>query len=195
MTGPDLLNDLVNVLLMFRIRNYAATADISKAFLNVQLNVNDRDCCRFFWTDDPFDVNSKINVYRFRVLLFGSTASQFLLSSAIKHHVKKYNNETSASICRNIYVDDLHFTNDSENKLCNKCKNASQIMAEGGFSLRKRKSNSLKVTRSVSRSDDISSGISGNSNKVLGVPWNFVIDKISVSGIRGPTPFFYQFWS
>ena len=77
MTGPDLLNDLVNVLLRFRIGNYAATADISKAFLNVQLNVNDRDCCRFFWPDDPFDVNSKINVY----------------------HLKKYNNETS-----NIYL-------------------------------------------------------------------------------------------
>ena len=55
-------------------------------------------------------------------------------------------------------------------------------MAEGGFSLRKWKSNSLKVTRSLSRSDDISSGISGNSKKVLGVPWNFVIDKVSVSG-------------
>ena len=116
MTGPDLMNDLVNVLLRFRIGNYAATADFSKAFLNVQLNVNDRDCCRFFWPDDPFDVNSKINVYRFRVVLFGSTASQFLLSSTIKHHLKKYNNETSTSICRNIYVDDLHFTNDSEDK-------------------------------------------------------------------------------
>ena len=39
------------------------------------------------------------------------------------------------------------------------------------------------MTRSLSRSDDISSGISEKSNKVLGVPWNFVIDKISVSGI------------
>ena len=53
-------------------------------------------------------------MYRFRVVLFGSTENQFLLSSTIKHHLKKYNNETSTSICRNIYVDDLHFTNDSE---------------------------------------------------------------------------------
>ena len=133
MTGPDLLNDLVNVLLRFRIGNYAATADISKTFLNVQLNVNDRDCCRFFWPDDPFDLNSKINVYRFRVVLFGFTASQFLLSSTIKHHLKKYNNETSTSICRNIYVDDLHFTNYSENKLCNQCKNTSQIWLKVAF--------------------------------------------------------------
>ena len=47
-TGPKLQNDIVDILMRFRMHQVALTADISKAFLQIQLSEEDKDCCRFF---------------------------------------------------------------------------------------------------------------------------------------------------
>lgn len=44
MTGPSLTEKLGDILLNFRVKHYAFTADISKAFLRVGLQEADRDC-------------------------------------------------------------------------------------------------------------------------------------------------------
>ena len=56
-TGPPMLNDLTSILMRFRMRKYACSADIEKAFLMVGLHENDRDACRFFWPADPFNLH------------------------------------------------------------------------------------------------------------------------------------------
>ena len=43
----------------------------------------------FFWPLDPTDPKSEILTYRFKVVLFGSTASQFLSNSTINYHIDK----------------------------------------------------------------------------------------------------------
>ncbi|KRY36763.1 hypothetical protein T03_12660 [Trichinella britovi] len=47
--GPALQNDLVKVLLRFRRFRIGLQADISKMFLQIGLNEQDRDVCRFLW--------------------------------------------------------------------------------------------------------------------------------------------------
>jgi hypothetical protein len=186
LTGPDMLNDLTSILLRFRMHRYAATADIAKAFLNVQLSENDRDCCRFFWPENPFDPNSEIKIYRFKVVLFGSTASQFLLNSTISHHLNKYNNETSSAIARNIYVDDVHFTGSEEPQLINFYNESCKIMSEGGFVLREWKSNSPVLNSLVGEGEEKVSNENpevsklNNNVKVLGIPWDVNDDSFSV---------------
>lgn len=83
LNGPSLVNNLVSILLRFRLARFACSSDIAKAFLMVGLEPIDRESCRFFWPCDPFDPDSKILTYRFTVVLFGSTASQFLLNATI----------------------------------------------------------------------------------------------------------------
>ena len=68
-----MLNELAAILLRYRLNSFACTSDISKAFLIVGLH--ETDTCRFFWPSDSFN-NSKIATYRFKVIFFGSTASQ-----------------------------------------------------------------------------------------------------------------------
>jgi len=48
LTGPHFLNDLCSTLLRFRTHNYAISADIEKAFLQITLHQDDRDYTRFF---------------------------------------------------------------------------------------------------------------------------------------------------
>lgn len=39
--------------------------EIEQAFLNISLNVNDRDCLRFLWVDDAHDSNLSVVVSQF----------------------------------------------------------------------------------------------------------------------------------
>ena len=48
-TGPDLNPNVVDVLLRFRRWKYAVTADVSKAFLQMELVECDQDVHRFLW--------------------------------------------------------------------------------------------------------------------------------------------------
>ena len=47
-TGPNLIQRLQNMLLTFRSHKITFTADIEKAFLQIELNTQDRDATRFF---------------------------------------------------------------------------------------------------------------------------------------------------
>ena len=50
--GPCLLKALLGILLRFRLHKYAFTADIEKAFLQIELNGEYRDATRFLWLKD-----------------------------------------------------------------------------------------------------------------------------------------------
>ncbi|KRY41585.1 hypothetical protein T01_4572 [Trichinella spiralis] len=86
--GPALQNDLVKALLRFRRFRIALQADISKMFLQIGLNEQDRDVCRFLWRSR--DVQEAPRIYRFKRLCFGLSCSPFLAICVIRHHVKKY---------------------------------------------------------------------------------------------------------
>lgn len=56
-TGPSFTPLLFEILVRFRENRVALVGDIEKAFLNISVNVNDRDCMRFLWVDDVCDSN------------------------------------------------------------------------------------------------------------------------------------------
>ena len=67
--GPSLTPELFNMLLEFRIYPIAITADIEKAFLQIQVDTDHRDL-RFLYYRNIDDPNSEIVRYRFtRVIL------------------------------------------------------------------------------------------------------------------------------
>ena len=80
-TGPCLIPSLVEVLLRFRRWRFAVTADIVKAFLQLQLKQEDRDVHRFLWECD-----GEVRVMRFLRVTFGVSSSPFLLNATIRHH-------------------------------------------------------------------------------------------------------------
>jgi hypothetical protein len=55
----------------------------------------DRDVLRFLWFDDitKDDPQIMIMIFRFTRVVFGVTASPFLLNGTIKHHIEKYHEE------------------------------------------------------------------------------------------------------
>ena len=50
----------------------------------------DRDFTRFLWLSDPTNPESNLIVYRFRVVLFGSVSSPFMLNVALATYIATY---------------------------------------------------------------------------------------------------------
>ena len=143
-TGPSLVPDLTKVLLRFRLNKYAWVSDIEKAFLMVKLHEDDRDATRFLWPINPTDLNSPCQVFRFKVVLFGATCSQFLLNATILHHMStvELHPDTCRDIKNGLYIDNLQHTADSEEELQEHHWTARRIFSKANLILREWATNS-----------------------------------------------------
>ena len=70
--GPDLLNNLISVLLKFQSGRYVSTSAIKQFFYQVRIIPSDPDALRFLWRDK---VNERMNEYVVNVHLFGKSDS------------------------------------------------------------------------------------------------------------------------
>ena len=90
--GPNMIANLIGILLRFRMNVVALVADIQKAYLQLQLKPVDRDVTRFLWVKDVHRAvsNDNIQVMRFCRVIWGIISSGFLLACTIYHHLLKY---------------------------------------------------------------------------------------------------------
>ena len=104
--GPPLVTDLTTILTRFWLKRYALMADIEKAFLQIGLAPQYRDVTRFFWHDpDAQDLDGLMNIYRFKVLLFGATSSPFILHATVQKHLASADSDTTRLLQDSLYVD------------------------------------------------------------------------------------------
>ena len=204
-TGGNYMPLLFDTLTRFRSHPIAITADIEKAFLQIEINEKDRDILRFLWYDDVSKSNPTIVQYRYRRHLFGLTCSPALLGKTIRHHVSKYAKESPkvVKVLSRLYADDLSCSVKNTDEALALYKQAKSIMKEGGFNLRKWQSNDKSTlneiiqleqqegnlkpqenTNSTVKEDDqtysefvIGSPSASGYSKVLGVNWDSHSDK------------------
>jgi hypothetical protein len=69
--GPNLLPEILAVLLQFRLYPVALIGDINQAFLQLVLDSKDRDLTRFFWynvtldNEGNYNTTDEVATYRF----------------------------------------------------------------------------------------------------------------------------------
>ena len=166
-SGPNLIPNLAQTLLRFRRWRYGLTADIVKAFLQIELNKCDQDTQRFLW-----DVNGQIRTMRFERVIFGNTSSPFLLNATLKFHLSKFERtRTVKELTNNLYVDDWLTGADTEQELMNLKTEATQILNKGGFPLAKWTSNSDMIRESVNKSKSFNEHQEVPCTKILGISW------------------------
>ena len=113
------MQDLTGILLKFRTHRIAFTADIEKAFLQIELNNNDRDATRFLWLKDiNKSVNSAANLedYRFCRVPFRAAPSPFLLNATIRYHLNEKDNWITKDLTENMYMDNVVTGTNCDNK-------------------------------------------------------------------------------
>ena len=69
LTGADLLNSLLGVLMRFRENQFAVPADIEGKFIQIAINQTDQSALRFLWIND-----NEIQQYQFTRLILALTA-------------------------------------------------------------------------------------------------------------------------
>ena len=211
-TGPNLLPHVFNMIANFRKNIVGLTADIEKAFLMVGIQDDQRDFLRFLWFDDPSLENPKIIHLRFTRLVFGLRPSPAILGATLQHHLKLYKQsepEMFQLLEQSFYVDDLLTGESNDEKSLVIYHQAKKLMAEGGFNLRKWKTNSLKLQRAIAEPECVTKSICTSSDnkedyesyaksntmglstntpldedifvKVLGMNWNTLDDEIIFS--------------
>ena len=150
--GPALTPLIFDILLRFRENRIALIGDIEKAFLNIEVCPTDRDCLRFLWFKDCKKELSDIVVYRFNRVVFGVNSSPFLLNAVLRHHVETYKEVDSnfvPKILQSFYVDDLVSGSNSLEDAFSLYRKGKSRMLEGGFRLRKWKTNSTVLAKAI----------------------------------------------
>ena len=147
LTGPDLLNSLVGVLLQFPNYKVAFSADIEAIYHQVQVNPDDADALRFLW----LDVNSdeKPDTYQMLVHIFGGKDSPSCANYAVRRttsdHGSKFDEAVAECVSRSFYMDDLLKSVETEEEAISIIKHLIELMQIGGFNLTKFQSNKKEV--------------------------------------------------
>ncbi|KAF2904069.1 hypothetical protein ILUMI_02103 [Ignelater luminosus] len=180
--GENLVQDIMKILLNFRVGKIAITADIEKAFLQIRLSERDRDCHRFLWYKHPItDVNSlsPIQEYRMTRVTFGVTSSPFLLSAALKKLFTIASTdfpETTHRLATSFYVDDLVLTVNSIDDAIKLFDESKMILKGAGMNLRKWHTNDRELQFYIKENEINNSA--QPCQKVLGLYWDTVYDNI-----------------
>ena len=161
--GPNLMPNLPEILMRFRRRQIALTADIKKAFPKVKISDSDLDVSRFLWILD-----GTVRVMRFIRVPLGNKISPFLLNATIKHHLETYAKTKGVTeLLENLYVDDWLTGADIDAEGCDMIQEAGVIMKKAGMSLSKWSSN-RSVVAGMLRRQFQDKCLTAESVKVLG---------------------------
>eukprot|EP00794_Sanderia_malayensis_P017243 gene17243-biopygen14837 len=195
--GPALTPLIFDVLLRFRCHPVALVGDIEKAFLNIDIHPQDRDCLRFLWYKDVNAAEPEVRVYRFNWVVFGCNSSPFLLNCVLRHHINKYvekDPEFVGKLIGGFFVDDLVVSCKDPQEALSLHVKAKERMKEGGFTLRKWKTSDKKLAEEIwQREGEVKQKLEDQSytketlgaqvnekgkTKVLGLAWDNEKDEI-----------------
>ena len=184
-SGPDLMNSLIGILLRFRTHEVAVVADIEAMYYQIRLNEEDRDSVRFLWQDDK---SSEIDHYQMLVHILGATCSPCCASYALKRTAKdnlqEFSKDTISTVEKDFYMDDLIKSVETVTKGRSLVQELSKLMFKGGFHLTKFNSTSPEVLEALPQSEKgkaIAFDPDKSVRRALGVIWSINEDTFTFS--------------
>ena len=146
-------------MLRFRVHEVALTADVEKAFLNIEIDPEHRNFVRFLWVKDLNKENLEVMELRFARVVFGVNSSPFILNATIRHHLKTclpLDSELARELLNSLYVDDYVSGKGDVGSAFTLSKGVMLCLKSGGFNTRKWNSNSESVLRSLEKDEAFS---------------------------------------
>ena len=190
LTGPDLLQTLIHVLMRFRQHPYAVSADNEGMFLQVGVIPGNRPSLRFLWREDPA---KDVDVYQYVSHISSSKDSPACANYALQQTARDNRIqflEAPTSVENNFHMDDYL---ESSPAVIKATKKAFEYLAQGDFNLTKFVSNVPCLVKIVNpkyqlptESNEKVLATDKETSHVLGLKWNHSCDTLFVS--RGTTP-------
>ena len=141
LTGLELLQNLIYVLLHFRQHPYAVSDDIEGLFPQVGVLPSDQPSLRFLWREDP---TTNVVVFQYTRLIFGAEDSPTCANYALQRTARdnaKFSPEATKAVLGNFYMDDCLDSVESPERTINRSKELVHLLHLVGFKLTKFVSN------------------------------------------------------
>ena len=191
LAGPDLMNNLLCVLMRFRQESYGVMCDIERMFYAFHVNPEHKNLLRFLWFKNN-DPRQEIIDYRMTVHLFGNGPSPAVATFGMRKTAEDgeevYGEKTKEFICNNFYVDDGLTSLPTEEEIIKLVQDAQACLRTGNLHLHKVASNSALVMEAFPREDrakdmkdlDLRQDVLPTQH-ALGVQWNLEDDQLTFS--------------
>ncbi len=189
LSGPDILNNLLGVLIRFRRNNVGIICDIEQMFHNFYVNLAHRDLLRFLWFENN-DKTKKIIEYQMTVHLFGNASSpsvaMFGLRKTADDGEEEFGHAAKEFVKNDFYVDDGLTSCSTSEEAIHLVKNTQSMLATANLRLHKIASNSIAVMKAIplqDRADNLQNLDFQRdplpSQLSLGVVWNLQKDVLT----------------
>ena len=147
--GPTLHPNLDQILMQFRCYQVALSGDVAKMYREVALSPSDRHLHRFVWRPET---TGPILDYAMNRVTFGVTSSPYVAVRTLQQTAEDFSSPSSKShwhIHNSFYVDDLLAGAEDEASAVQLFHELREVLAKGGFDLRKWRSSSTQVLKSI----------------------------------------------
>ena len=199
LSGPNLNNTLIGVLLRFRREQIAVTADVEQMFYGFKVREDHRHFLRFLWYNDN-NPDKEIIDYWMTVHVFGNSPSPAVatygMRKAAEHGETEHGTDARHFVFRNFYVDDGLASVAKEDEAINLLQRTKSLLADSNLRLHKIASNSTKVMEAFpveERSSDFKDLDLGADplplQRSLGLSWELQTDSFTFRVSRDVKPF------
>ena len=170
MMGPSLTAKLHEILVQFRQRKYAVTADISKAFHRIIVDEEHRKFLKLLWINLE---SQELLTFQFKVVLFGATCSPYLLQETLQTHLSQ--NVEGIDFLDKFYVDNNmnRPTYDNQVELVTDKVRLDNVMNQASMPLQKWVSSNEHFNFLYQLAVPV-------TQKVLGISWNPNTDNMNI---------------
>ena len=188
-SGPKLQNDIIDLLIRFRMRAIAITMDLQEMYLQIQLDIQDRPFHAFLWRNCEQDIHP--NVYMFDRLIFGSTASPYLAQLVSQENAMRFKGQfprAAETVFNGTYMDDGIDSVDTVKEGKQLYVQLKNLWAKCGMSTHKWLTNSLELQEMIPKEEWGSQKEGGALSKTLGVAWDHSLDILTFNKFELESP-------
>ena len=152
LSGPDMVNDLLGVLMRFRKEPVAITADIQQMFFQFVVPGQQRNLLRFLWHRDN-DISKELIDYRMCVHIFGNSSSPAIATFGLRKSVEDADSDVRNFVGRNFYVDDGLVSVQTVDEGVSLITRTQETLQQSGLRLHKVASNDRDVFLAIKPAD------------------------------------------
>jgi len=176
-SGPKLQQDVIDVLVLFRLSRHAFTADINKMYRQILVDPEHRRYQHILWRASPHDA---IEEFELNTVTYGVNCAPFL-AIRVLHHIAEHDCGDAPAVrdalLFSTYVDDICVGGDTIAEAISLQHDLVNVLKRSGMSLKKWSSNTIEVLEQVPPEDRACGLLSfddetGGGTKVLGLQWS-----------------------
>ncbi|XP_062557788.1 uncharacterized protein LOC134222645 [Armigeres subalbatus] len=153
LVGPVIQEDLRSIILRSRTRQIMLVSDVEKMFRQINICEADRPLQCILWRSSPIE---EVGAYELNTVTYGTKPAPFLATRTVKQLAQDEKTRfplAARAAEEDVYMDDIITGADDVATAAILQRQLNEMMASGGFRLRKWASNNTKILEGVAPED------------------------------------------